>query len=132
MLEENYTKDELYGKYENYQDNLNHSIELTVEYLIREELKLDKEENIDDKNAIIILENANINSLDNCLELFEKFKLDKLREEEKKFTVKTNYEETRNKVTEEKKQEKEITNKEREKSNIDEDYKDEDFGNIGM
>ena len=132
MLEENYTKDELYGKYENYQDNLNHSIELTVEYLIREELKLDKEENIDDKNAIIILENANINSLDNCLELFEKFKLDKLREEEKKFTVKTNYDETRNKVTEEKKQEKEITNKEREKSNIDEDYKDEDFGNIGM
>ena len=132
ILEENYTKDELYGKYENYQDNLNHSIELTVEYLIREELKLDKEENIDDKNAIIILENANINSLDNCLELFEKFKLDKLREEEKKFTVKTNYEETRNKVTEEKKLEKEITNKEREKSNIDEDYKDEDFGNIGM
>lgn len=132
MLEENYTKDELYGKYENYQDNLNHSIELTVEYLIREELKLDKEENIDDKNAIIILENANINSLDNCLELFEKFKLDKLREEEKKFTEKTNYDETRNKVTEEKKLEKEITNKEREKSNIDEDYKDEDFGNIGM
>ena len=131
MLEENYTKDELYGKYENYQDNLNHSIELTVEYLIREELKLDKEENIDDKNAIIILENANINNLDNCLELFEKFKLDKLREEEKKFTEKANYDNIRNKVVEEKEREKEIK-KEREKSYIEEDYKDEDYKNIGM
>ena len=132
MLEENYTKDEIYGKYENYQDNLNHSIELTVEYLIREELKLDKEENIDDKNAIIILENANINNLDNCLELLEKLKLDKLREQEKKFTEKANYNETRNKVTEEKKIEKEIINTEIEKTDIDEDYKDEDYENLGM
>ena len=132
MLEENYTKDELYGKYENYQANLNHRIKLPVASLLRPDLKLDKEENIDDKNAIIILENANINNLDNCLELFKKFKLDKLREQENEFIEKANYNEARNKVTEEKKIEKEIINTEIEKTDIDEDYKDEDYENLGM
>ena len=77
MLEENYTKEKIYGQYLDYEDNLDNSILLTIDYLVREELKIGKSEEIEDRKALDILENANARDLDDCLYMFNKFKEEK-------------------------------------------------------
>ena len=83
MLEENYSKEKIYGQYLDYEDNLDNSILLTIDYLVREELKIGKSEEIEDRKALDILENANARDLDDCLYLFNKFKEEKERERER-------------------------------------------------
>lgn len=82
MLEENYSKEKIYGQYLDYEDNLDNSILLTIDYLVREELKIGKSEEIEDRKALDILENANARDLDDCLYLFNKFKQEKEKERE--------------------------------------------------
>lgn len=82
MLEENYSKEKIYGQYLDYEDNLDNSILLTIDYLVREELKIGKSEEIEDRKALDILENANARDLDDCLYMFNKFKQEKEKERE--------------------------------------------------
>lgn len=89
MLEENYDKDELYGNFDNYEDNLNNSISLTVDYLVREELRIDKSEKIEDDQALKILEKANIDDLMECQNLIKRLQFEKREERERGFSKET-------------------------------------------
>ena len=124
MLEENYTKEKIYGQYLDYEDNLDNSILLTIDYLVREELKIGKSEEIEDRKALDILENANARDLDDCLYLFNKFKEEKEREREKE--LEKDYEDSNEtKVSRASGREKsERTIKDVDKDNIDNDFED--------
>ena len=122
MLEENYTKEKIYGQYLDYEDNLDNSILLTIDYLVREELKIGKSEEIEDRKALDILENANARDLDDCLYMFDKFKEEKAKERE----LEKDYEDSNEtKVSRASGREKsEGTIKDVDKDNIDNDFED--------
>lgn len=124
MLEENYTKEKIYGQYLDYEDNLDNSILLTIDYLVREELKIGKSEEIEDRKALDILENANAKDLDDCLYLFNKFKEEKEREREKE--LEKDYEDSNEtKVSRASGREKsERTIKDVDKNDVDNDFED--------
>lgn len=124
MLEENYTKEKIYGQYLDYEDNLDNSILLTIDYLVREELKIGKSEEIEDRKALDILENANARDLDNCLYMFDKFKEEKAKERERE--LEKDYEDSNEtKVSRASGREKsERTIKDVDKDNIDNDFED--------
>lgn len=122
MLEENYTKEKIYGQYLDYEDNLDNSILLTLDYLVREELKIGKSEEIEDRKALDILENANARDLDDCLYMFDKFKEEKAKERERE--LEKDYEDSNEtKVSRASGREKsERTIKDVDKDNIDNDF----------
>lgn len=124
MLEENYTKEKIYGQYLDYEDNLDNSILLTIDYLVREELKIGKSEEIEDRKALDILENANARDLDDCLYLFNKFKEEKEKERERE--LEKDYEDSNEtKVSRASEREKsERTIKDVDKDNVDNDFED--------
>lgn len=124
MLEENYTKEKIYGQYLDYEDNLDNSILLTIDYLVREELKIGKSEEIEDRKALDILENANARDLDDCLYMFDKFKEEKAKERERE--LEKDYEDSNEtKVSRTSGREKsERTIKDVDKDNIDNDFED--------
>lgn len=124
MLEENYTKEKIYGQYLDYEDNLDNSILLTIDYLVREELKIGKSEEIEDRKALDILENANARDLDDCLYMFDKFKEEKAKERERE--LEKDYEDSNEtKVSRASGREKsERTIKDVDKDNIDNDFED--------
>lgn len=124
MLEENYTKEKIYGQYLDYEDNLDNSILLTIDYLVREELKIGKSEEIEDRKALDILENANAKDLDDCLYMFDKFKEEKAKERERE--LEKDYEDSNEtKVSRTSGREKsERTIKDVDKDNIDNDFED--------
>lgn len=121
MLEENYTKEKIYGQYLDYEDN---SILLTIDYLVREELKIGKSEEIEDRKALDILENANARDLDDCLYMFDKFKEEKAKERERE--LEKDYEDSNEtKVSRASGREKsERTIKDVDKDNVDNDFED--------
>ena len=124
MLEENYTKEKIYGQYLDYEDNLDNSILLTIDYLVREELKIGKSEEIEDRKALDILENANARDLDDCLYMFNKFKEEKERERERE--LEKDYEDSNEtKVSRASGREKsERTIKDVYKNDVDNDFED--------
>lgn len=124
MLEENYSKEKIYGQYLDYEDNLNNSILLTIDYLVREELKIGKSEEIEDRKALDILENANARDLDDCLYMFDKFKEEKAKERERE--LEKDYEDSNEtKVSRASGREKsERTIKDVDKDNVDNDFED--------
>lgn len=124
MLEENYSKEKIYGQYLDYEDNLDNSILLTIDYLVREELKIGKSEEIEDRKALDILENANARDLDDCLYMFDKFKEEKAKERERE--LEKDYEDSNEtKVSRANGREKsERTIKDVDKDNIDNDFED--------
>lgn len=124
MLEENYTKEKIYGQYLDYEDNLDNSILLTIDYLVREELKIGKSEEIEDRKALDILENANARDLDDCLYMFNKFKEEKERERERE--LEKDYEDSNEtKVSRASGREKsERTIKDVDKNDVDNDFED--------
>lgn len=124
MLEENYTKEKIYGQYLDYEDNLDNSILLTIDYLVREELKIGKSEEIEDRKALDILENANARDLDDCLYMFDKFKEEKAKERERE--LEKDYEDSNEtKVSRTSGREKsERTIKDVDKDNVDNDFED--------
>ena len=124
MLEENYTKEKIYGQYLDYEDNLDNSILLTIDYLVREELKIGKSEEIEDRKALDVLENANARDLDDCLYMFDKFKEEKAKERERE--LEKDYEDSNEtKVSRANGREKsERTIKDVDKDNIDNDFED--------
>lgn len=124
MLEENYSKEKIYGQYLDYEDNLDNSILLTIDYLVREELKIGKSEEIEDRKALDILENANARDLDDCLYTFDKFKEEKAKERERE--LEKDYEDSNEtKVSRANGREKsERTIKDVDKDNIDNDFED--------
>lgn len=124
MLEENYTKEKIYGQYLDYEDNLDNSILLTIDYLVREELKIGKSEEIEDRKALDILENANARDLDDCLYMFDKFKEEKAKERERE--LEKDFEDSNEtKVSRTSGREKsERTIKDVDKDNIDNDFED--------
>lgn len=124
MLEENYTKEKIYGQYLDYEDNLDNSILLTIDYLVREELKIGKSEEIEDRKALDILENANARDLDDCLYMFNKFKEEKAKERERE--LEKDYEDSNEtKVSRASGREKsERTIKDVDKDNVDNDFED--------
>lgn len=124
MLEENYSKEKIYGQYLDYEDNLDNSILLTIDYLVREELKIGKSEEIEDRKALDILENANARDLDDCLYMFDKFKEEKAKERERE--LEKDYEDSNEtKVSRASGREKsERTIKDVDKDNIDNDFED--------
>ena len=124
MLEENYSKEKIYGQYPDYEDNLDNSILLTIDYLVREELKIGKSEEIEDRKALDILENANARDLDDCLYMFDKFKEEKAKERERE--LEKDYEDSNEtKVSRANGREKsERTIKDVDKDNIDNDFED--------
>lgn len=124
MLEENYSKEKIYGQYLDYEDNLDNSILLTIDYLVREELKIGKSEEIEDRKALDILENANARDLDDCLYLFNKFKEEKEKERERE--LEKDYEDSNEtKVSRASGREKsERTIKDVDKDNVDNDFED--------
>lgn len=124
MLEENYTKEKIYGQYLDYEDNLDNSILLTIDYLVREELKIGKSEEIEDRKALDILENANARDLDDCLYMFDKFKEEKAKERERE--LEKDFEDSNEtKVSRASGREKsERTIKDVDKDNIDNDFED--------
>lgn len=124
MLEENYTKEKIYGQYLDYEDNLDNSILLTIDYLVREELKIGKSEEIEDRKALDILENANARDLDDCLYMFNKFKEEKERERERE--LEKDYEDSNEtKVSRTSGREKsERTIKDVYKNDVDNDFED--------
>lgn len=126
MLEENYSKEKIYGQYLDYEDNLDNSILLTIDYLVREELKIGKSEEIEDRKALDILENANARDLDDCLYMFDKFKEEKARERERERELEKDYEDSNEtKVSRANGREKsERTIKDVDKDNIDNDFED--------
>lgn len=126
MLEENYTKEKIYGQYLDYEDNLDNSILLTIDYLVREELKIGKSEEIEDRKALDILENANARDLDDCLYMFDKFKEEKEKERERERELEKDYEDSNEtKVSRANGREKsERTIKDVDKDNIDNDFED--------
>lgn len=126
MLEENYTKEKIYGQYLDYEDNLDNSILLTIDYLVREELKIGKSEEIEDRKALDILENANARDLDDCLYMFNKFKEEKEKEREREKEIEKDYEDSNEtKVSRASGREKsERTIKDVDKDNVDNDFED--------
>lgn len=126
MLEENYTKEKIYGQYLDYEDNLDNSILLTIDYLVREELKIGKSEEIEDRKALDILENANARDLDDCLYMFNKFKEEKEKEREREKEIEKDYEDSNEtKVSRASGREKsERTIKDVHKDNVDNDFED--------
>lgn len=124
MLEENYTKEKIYGQYLDYEDNLDNSILLTIDYLVREELKIGKSEEIEDRKALDILENANARDLDDCLYMFDKFKEEKAKERERE--LEKDFEDSNEtKVSRASGREKsERTIKDVDKDNVDNDFED--------
>lgn len=124
MLEENYSKEKIYGRYLDYEDNLDNSILLTIDYLVREELKIGKSEEIEDRKALDILENANARDLDDCLYMFDKFKEEKAKERERE--LEKDYEDSNEtKVSRASGREKsERTIKDVDKDNVDNDFED--------
>lgn len=124
MLEENYSKEKIYGQYLDYEDNLDNSILLTIDYLVREELKIGKSEEIEDRKALDILENANARDLDDCLYLFNKFKEEKEKERERE--LEKDYEDNNEtKVSRTSGREKsERTIKDVDKNDVDNDFED--------
>lgn len=124
MLEENYSKEKIYGQYLDYEDNLDNSILLTIDYLVREELKIGKSEEIEDRKALDILENANARDLDDCLYMFNKFKEEKAKERERE--LEKDYEDSNEtKVSRASGREKsERTIKDVDKDNVDNDFED--------
>lgn len=124
MLEENYSKEKIYGQYLDYEDNLDNSILLTIDYLVREELKIGKSEEIEDRKALDILENANARDLDDCLYMFDKFKEEKAKERERE--LEKDYEDSNEaKVLRASGREKsERTIKDVDKDNVDNDFED--------
>lgn len=126
MLEENYTKEKIYGQYLDYEDNLDNSILLTIDYLIREELKIGKSEEIEDRKALDILENANARDLDDCLYMFNKFKEEKEKEREREKEIEKDYEDSNEtKVSRASGREKsERTIKDVDKNDVDNDFED--------
>ena len=124
MLEENYSKEKIYGQYLDYEDNLDNSILLTIDYLVREELKIGKSEEIEDRKALDILENANARDLDDCLYMFDKFKEEKAKERERE--LEKDYEDSNEtKVSRASGREKsERTIKDVDKDNVDNDFED--------
>ena len=128
MLEENYSKEKIYGQYLDYEDNLDNSILLTIDYLVREELKIGKSEEIEDRKALDILENANARDLDDCLYLFNKFKEEKEKEKEREREreLEKDYEDNNEtKVSRASGREKsERTIKDVDKDNVDNDFED--------
>ena len=126
MLEENYTKEKIYGQYLDYEDNLDNSILLTIDYLIREELKIGKSEEIEDRKALDILENANARDLDDCLYMFNKFKEEKEKEGEREKEIEKDYEDSNEtKVSRASGREKsERTIKDVDKNDVDNDFED--------
>ena len=124
MLEENYSKEKIYGQYLDYKDNLDNSILLTIDYLVREELKIGKSEEIEDRKALDILENANARDLDDCLYMFDKFKEEKAKERERE--LEKDYEDSNEtKVSRASGREKsERTIKDVDKDNVDNDFED--------
>lgn len=124
MLEENYSKEKIYGQYLDYEDNLDNSILLTIDYLVREELKIGKSEEIEDRKALDILENANARDLDDCLYMFDKFKEEKAKERERE--LEKDYEDSNEtKVSRASGREKsERTIKDVHKDNVDNDFED--------
>ena len=124
MLEENYSKEKIYGQYLDYEDNLDNSILLTIDYLVREELKIGKSEEIEDRKALDILENANARDLDDCLYLFNKFKEEKEKERERE--LEKDYEDNNEtKVSRTSGREKsERTIKDVDKDDVDNDFED--------
>lgn len=124
MLEENYSKEKIYGQYLDYEDNLDNSILLTIDYLVREELKIGKSEEIEDRKALDILENANARDLDDCLYIFDKFKEEKAKERERE--LEKDYEDSNEtKVSRASGREKsERTIKDVDKDNVDNDFED--------
>ena len=126
MLEENYSKEKIYGQYLDYEDNLDNSILLTIDYLVREELKIGKSEEIEDRKALDILENANARDLDDCLYMFDKFKEEKAKERERERELEKDYEDSNEtKVSRASGREKsERTIKDVDKDNVDNDFED--------
>lgn len=126
MLEENYTKEKIYGQYLDYEDNLDNSILLTIDYLVREELKIGKSEEIEDRKALDILENANARDLDDCLYMFNKFKEEKEKEREREKEIEKDYEDSNEtKVSRASGREKsERTIKDVDKNDVDNDFED--------
>ena len=124
MLEENYSKEKIYGQYLDYEDNLDNSILLTIDYLVREELKIGKSEEIEDRKALDILENANARDLDDCLYMFNKFKEEKAKERERE--LEKDYEDNNEtKVSRTSGREKsERTIKDVDKDDVDNDFED--------
>lgn len=124
MLKENYSKEKIYGQYLDYEDNLDNSILLTIDYLVREELKIGKSEEIEDRKALDILENANARDLDDCLYMFDKFKEEKAKERERE--LEKDYEDSNEaKVSRASGREKsERTIKDVDKDNVDNDFED--------
>lgn len=124
MLEENYSKEKIYGQYLDYEDNLDNSILLTIDYLVREELKIGKSEEIEDRKALDILENANARDLDDCLYMFDKFKEEKAKERERE--LEKDFEDSNEtKVSRASGREKsERTIKDVDKDNVDNDFED--------
>lgn len=124
MLEENYSKEKIYGQYLDYEDNLDNSILLTIDYLVREELKIGKSEEIEDRKALDILENANARDLDDCLYMFDKFKEEKAKERERE--LEKDYEDSNEtKVSRASGREKsERTIKDVDKNDVDNDFED--------
>lgn len=124
MLEENYSKEKIYGQYLDYEDNLDNSILLTIDYLVREELKIGKSEEIEDRKALDILENANARDLDDCLYMFDTFKEEKAKERERE--LEKDYEDSNEtKVSRASGREKsERTIKDVDKDNVDNDFED--------
>ena len=126
MLEENYSKEKIYGQYLDYEDNLDNSILLTIDYLVREELKIGKSEEIEDRKALDILENANARDLDDCLYMFNKFKEEKEKEREREKEIEKDYEDSNEtKVSRASGREKsERTIKDVDKNDVDNDFED--------
>ena len=126
MLEENYTKEKIYGQYLDYEDNLDNSILLTIDYLVREELKIGKSEEIEDRKALDILENANARDLDDCLYMFNKFKEEKEKERKREKEIEKDYEDSNEtKVSRASGREKsERTIKDVDKNDVDNDFED--------
>lgn len=126
MLEENYSKEKIYGQYLDYEDNLDNSILLTIDYLVREELKIGKSEEIEDRKALDILENANARDLDDCLYMFDKFKEEKAKERERERELEKDYEDSNEtKVSRTSGREKsERTIKDVDKDDVDNDFED--------
>lgn len=126
MLEENYSKEKIYGQYLDYEDNLDNSILLTIDYLVREELKIGKSEEIEDRKALDILENANARDLDDCLYMFDKFKEEKAKERERE--LEKDYEDSNEtKVSRARasgREKSERTIKDVHKDNVDNDFED--------
>lgn len=127
MLEENYSKEKIYGQYLDYEDNLDNSILLTIDYLVREELKIGKSEEIEDRKALDILENANARDLDDCLYMFDKFKEEKEEKaKERERELEKDYEDSNEtKVSRTSGREKsERTIKDVDKDDVDNDFED--------